>query len=289
MRSFGASLALLALLAACSPQAEEAAPPPPAGPSIQTDEVEYTAGDVTMKGFLAWDANQSGPRPGVLVAHEWWGYNDYARRRARQLAELGYTALALDMYGDGKQADHPDDAGKFAAEVMQNLPEAEARFHAAHELLDAHPTTDPGKTAAIGYCFGGGVVMHMARVGEDLAAVVSFHGSLPGGPIEDPDAVRAKVLVLHGAADPFTTPEQIDAFKKSMDDAGVDYRFVAYEGATHGFTNPEADANGEKFGLPLAYDAAADEQSWQAMQDFFEEVFAAPSEPAGDASEEEGD
>jgi dienelactone hydrolase len=288
MRSLGASLALLTLLAACTPQAEEAPPPPePAGPSIQTEEVEYTDGDITMKGFLAWDANQSGLRPGVLVVHEWWGHNDYARRRARELAELGYTALAVDMYGNGKQAEHPDDAGQFAAEVMQNMPVAQARFEAAHELLDAHPTTDPDRTAAIGYCFGGGVVLAMARAGADLDAVVSFHGSLPVEAIENPDAVKAKFLILHGAADSFATPEQIEAFKKSMDDAGVDYRFVTYEGAKHSFTNPDADAYAKEFGLPIAYDAAADEQSWQAMQDFFAEIFgdsggSGEDAPAGD-------
>jgi dienelactone hydrolase len=286
MRTLGTSIALLAFLAGCAPPAEET-PPPPAGPSIQTKEVEYTAGDVAMKGFLAWDANQSGPRPGILVVHEWWGHNDYARRRARQLAELGYTALAVDMYGDGKQADHPDGAGQFATEVMQNMPAARARFEAAHELLDAHPTTDPAKTAAIGYCFGGGVVLAMGRAGADLDAVVSFHGSLPTEPIENPEAVKARFLILHGAADSFATPEQIEAFKKSMDDAGVDYRFVAYEGAKHSFTNPDADAFAEKFGLPIGYDATADEQSWQAMKDFFEEVFGATTEPSGDGREQE--
>jgi dienelactone hydrolase len=292
MRSLGTSLVLLTLLAACTPQAEEAPPPPapePAGPSIQTEEVEYSDGETTMKGYLAWDANQSGPRPGVLVVHEWWGHNDYARRRARELAELGYTALAVDMYGDGKVAEHPDDAGTFAMEVMQNLPAARARFDAAHELLDAHPTTDPAKTAAIGYCFGGGVVLAMGRAGADLDAVVSFHGSLPGEAIENPEAVKAKFLVLHGAADSFATPEQVEAFKKSMDDAGVDYRFVAYEGAKHSFTSPDADAYAEKFGLPLAYDAAADEQSWQAMQDLFAEVFGDSDGAGGDApGEDEG-
>jgi dienelactone hydrolase len=243
-----------------------------------------------MKGFLAWDANLTGERPGVLVVHEWWGHNDYARDRARQLAELGFTALAVDMYGDGKTAEHPDDAGKFAGEVMQNIPAAEGRFNAAHELLDAHASTDPAKTAAIGYCFGGGVVLHMARAGADLAGVVSFHGSLPGDPVADPGAVKAKALVLHGAADPFVTPEQIEAFKKSMDDAGVGYRFVAYEGVQHSFTNPDADAYGEKFELPLAYNADADERSWQAMLEFFEEIFAdAPPEPAEPATEEGGE
>jgi len=273
---------------ACTPQAEETPPPPPPGPSIQTEEVEYDAGDVTMKGLLAWDADQEGPRPGVLVVHEWWGHDDYARDRARQLAELGYTALAVDMYGGGKQAQHPDEAGKFAGEVMRNIPSARARFRAAHELLDAHPTTDPAKTAAIGYCFGGGVVLHMARAGADLAGVVSFHGSLPGDPIEDPDAVKAKALVLHGGADSLVSREQIDAFKKSMEDAGVDYRFVAYEGAKHSFTNPEADRRAEEFDLPLAYDAAADEQSWEAMLEFFGELFATPRDPAGETSGEEG-
>jgi dienelactone hydrolase len=288
MRSLGASLALLTLLAACTPQAEEVPPPPePAGPSIQGEEVDYTDGETAMKGYLAWDANQSGPRPGVLVVHEWWGHNDYARRRARELAELGYTALAVDMYGDGRQAEHPDDAGQFAAEVMQNMPTARARFEAAHELLDAHPTTDPDRTAAIGYCFGGGVVLAMARAGADLDAVVTFHGSLPVEAIENPEAVKARFLILHGAADPFVTPEQVDAFKKSMDDAGVDYRFVAYEGAKHSFTNPDADTYAEKFGLPIAYDAAADEQSWQAMKEFLAEVFSAPAEPAEDAPGED--
>jgi dienelactone hydrolase len=290
MRSLGASLALLTLMAACTPQAEEPPPPPaPTGPSIQTEDVEYTDGETTMKGLLAWDAHQSGPRPGVLVVHEWWGHNDYARRRARELAALGYTALAVDMYGDGKVAEHPDDAGKFATAVMQNMPAARARFEAAHDLLDAHPTTDPDRTAAIGYCFGGGVVLAMGRAGADLDAVVTFHGSLPGEAIEDPEAVKAKFLILHGADDSFATPEQIEAFKKSMDDAGVDYRFVAYEGAKHSFTNPDADAYAAEFGLPIGYDAAADEQSWQAMKDFLAEVFAASS-GAGDGApgEEEG-
>lgn len=293
MRASGAILALPAVfaLAACSPPAEEAPPPTtaPDGPRIETQEVEYTAGDTTMKGFLAWDANQEGPRPGVLVVHEWWGHNQYARDRARQLAELGYTALAVDMYGDGKQADHPDDAAAFSSAVMQDLDTAEARFEAAHALLDAHPTTDPARTGAIGYCFGGGIVLHMARVGADLQAVASFHGSLPAAHTPEPGTVKAKILVAHGAEDPFTTAEQIETFEKEMDAAGADYRFVAYEGAVHSFTNPGADALGEKFGLPLKYDAEADRQSWQAMQDLFAEAFTAmpvsgaEAEPAGDA------
>jgi len=292
MKASGAGLALSTIFAAaaCSPPAQEAPPATtvPAGPSIRTEEVEYTSGDTTMKGYLAWDENQKGQRPGVLVVHEWWGQTEYPRKRARQLAELGYTALAVDMYGDGKQADHPEDAGAFAGAVMQDLAGAQARFEAAHALLDAHPTTDPARTAAIGYCFGGGVVLHMARIGSDLQAVASFHGDLSSHHTPEPGSIKAKILVAHGAADPFVPAEVVEAFKKEMDAAGADYRFIAYEGAVHGFTNPDADAYGEKFKLPLKYDAEADRQSWQAMLELFDEAFAAPgaetAEP-GDATE----
>jgi dienelactone hydrolase len=277
MRNFGASL-VLTVLAACSSPAPESEPPAtPSGPQIRTEEVEYSAGDVTMKGFLAWDENQPGPRPGVLVVHEWWGLNDYARSRARQLAELGYTALALDMYGNGQQAEHPEDATKFSSAVMSDLPAAEARFEAARSLLAAHPAVDGSRIGAIGYCFGGGVVLHMARVGADLKAVASFHGALASMHTPEPGTVKAKILVAHGAADPFVPAEQVEAFKAEMDAAGADYRFVAYEGATHSFTNPGATAVGEKFNLPLAYDEAADRQSWQAMQELFDDAFAEPT------------
>ena len=287
MRAFGASLALSTIFAAaCSPPAQEAPPPTtaPAGPRVQSEEVAYSSGDTTLRGYLAWDSNQQGERPGVLVVHEWWGHDDHARTRARQLAELGYTALAVDMYGDGKQADHPDDAGAFSSAVMQDLAAAQARFEAAHALLDAHPTTDASRTGAIGYCFGGGVVLHMARVGADLQAVASFHGSLGSMHTPEPGSVKAKILVAHGAADPFVPEEQVGAFKKEMDAAGADYRFEAYEGALHSFTNPGADAKGEEFGLPLKYDAEADRQSWQAMQELFAEAFAAAPAAAAPAA-----
>ena len=209
------------------------------------------------------------------MVHEWWGHNDYARERARMLAAMvGYTALAVDMYGDGKTADHPQDAGKFSQAAMSDLGVAEQRFLAARRLLEAHATTDSSRTAAIGYCFGGGVVLHMARVGTDLKGVASFHGSLSARTPAKAGAVRAEVLVLHGADDGFVPPEQIAAFKKEMTDAGARFKFVAYPGAVHSFTNPGATAIGEKFDIPLAYHAEADAQSWAELDAFLQRLFA---------------
>ncbi len=245
----------------------------PAWGAVQGEEIEYRVGETTMKGYLAFDAAAPGTRPGILVVHEWWGHNDYARQRARMLAELGYTALALDMYGDGRTAQHPDEAGRFATAVRTNLPEAKQRFEAAKTTLQAHPSVDASKIAAIGYCFGGAVVLEMARRGVDLDGVVSFHGSLGTQNPAQSGAVKGRVLVLNGADDPLVSDEEIAAFKKEMERAGVDYRFVDYPGAVHSFTNPRADEFGRKFGLPLAYDAEADAQSWREMKAFFDEIF----------------
>jgi dienelactone hydrolase len=241
--------------------------------AIQGKEVSYREGDTVLKGYLAWDDSIQGKRPGVLVVHEWWGHNDYARSRAKQLAGLGYTALAVDMYGDGKVAAHPDDAKKFSSAVGGNLPLAKARFLAALKVLTSHKTVDASKTAGIGYCFGGGMVLQMARQGVDLDGVVSFHGSLGTGSPAQPGVVKAKVLVYNGAADPFVNPEQIAAFNQEMASAGVSYTFVNLPNAKHSFTRPGADEVGKKFGLPLAYNKAADEKSWLGMQRFFDEIF----------------
>jgi len=241
---------------------------------IKTVEVSYREDDTLLKGMLAYDDAIEGKRPGVLVVHEWWGQNDYARRRAKMLAELGYTALAVDMYGDGKTADHPKDASAFSSAVGGNLPLAKARFDAALNLLKKDPTVDAARIAAIGYCFGGGIVINMARMGEDLAGVVSFHGSLGTNSPAKKGDIKTRLLVLNGAEDPFTKPQQIAAFKKEMDDAGADYRFVNYPGAKHSFTNPDADKFGKEFGLPLEYNEQADKDSWQQMQDFFREIFS---------------
>lgn len=240
---------------------------------VVTKEVTYESDGLTMKGLLAWDDAIEGERPGVLVVHEWWGHNDYARERAKMLAKLGYAAMAIDMFGDGKTADHPKDAGAFAGEAMKNLEVAKARFEAARSLLNEQPVTDSAKNAAIGYCFGGGVVLHMARLGVDLDGVVSFHGSLGAKQKAEAGEVDAKVLVCNGAADTFVSEEAIAAFKSEMEAAKVDFEFINYDGALHGFTNPGATAKGEKFGIPLAYEKAADEASWSKMQAFFGEIF----------------
>lgn len=266
---------LAAFLSACgeAPTEEAEEVSEPSGPSIQGQEIDYTSGDVVLKGYLAYDESSEEKRPGILVVHEWWGHNDYARRRADMLAELGYTALAVDMYGDGKTADHPENAQQFMGEVMQNMDEGEARFRAALAILKDHPSTDPERVAAIGYCFGGAVVLHMARIGEDLDGVVSFHGDLSSMATPEPGSVEAKVLVLHGADDSFISDAAIESFKEEMETAGVDYRFVAYEGAKHSFTNPDADEYAERFGMDLAYDESADEASWAEMQRLFDEIF----------------
>jgi dienelactone hydrolase len=240
--------------------------------NIKGMEVTYASDSTSMKGYMAYNQNLEGKRPGIVVIHEWWGHNDYVRERADQLAELGYTALAVDMYGDGQQADHPDDAGKFAMSVMSNLPEATARFNAALELLKQQESVDADKIAAIGYCFGGSVALTMANSGVDLDAVAAFHSGveLPVMPGAD---LKAKVLVCNGADDPFISPESVTAFKEAMDATGVSYEYIAYPGVKHSFTSKAADANGEKFGLPLEYNAEADAKSWESLQALLAEVF----------------
>lgn len=241
--------------------------------AVQTRVVEYRDGALVLKGYLAWDDARKGKRPGMLVVHEWWGHNDYARKRARMLAKLGYTALAVDMYGGGRQAPHPEDAGKFASEVTKNMDVMKARFLVAMDRLKQEPTVDTARIGAIGYCFGGAVVLNMARQGLDLAGVASFHGSLATSHPAEPGEVKAKVLVLHGGADTFIPPEQVGAFAAEMARAGADFRFISLAGAKHSFTNPDADAYARQFGMDVAYDAAADRASWEEMRRFFRQLF----------------
>lgn len=241
---------------------------------IHDETVAYAAGDTTCKGVLAVDRGRSGKRPGVIVVHEWWGLNDYIRRRARMLAELGYVALAADIYGEGRTAATPAEATQLMNGILGDIKAGEARFAAAYERIKAHPDCDPGRVAAIGYCFGGAMVLHQARIGTPLRGVVSFHGAL--GSFHKPAAgtVKAKVLVCHGAGDKLVPDADIDAFKQEMEAAKADFRFHSYPGALHGFTNPEADEAARKYGIPLGYDAAVDQRSWQDMQEFFGRIFA---------------
>lgn len=242
-------------------------------PNIVGVEVSYSTDSTEMKGYIVYDESIEGKRPGILVVHEWWGHNDYTRERATMLAELGYTALAIDMYGDGKQAEHPEDAGKFSGQVMSNMDEAKARFMKALETLKNHPSVNPEKIAAIGYCFGGSVVLTMANAGIDLDAVAAFHSgvNLPIKP--NHETLKTKILVCNGADDPFITPESVEEFKAEMDSVGADYKYVAYENAVHAFTSKGADELGKKFDLPLAYNENADNASWLELQTLLNSVF----------------
>lgn len=242
--------------------------------AVQGKEVSYRADGTTLKGYIAYDDAIKGKRPAVLVVHEWWGHNDYARKRADMLAAMGYTALAVDMYGDGKLANHPDDAGKFATEVSKNMPLAKRRFEAGMKLLRKQKTVAPKEMAAIGYCFGGGVVLNMARMGEDLKGVASFHGSLDALTLAEPGKIKARIVSFTGEDDPMIGADKVAAFKQEMDKAGADYRVVTYPGVKHSFTNPAADELGKKFNLPLAYNAGADKDSWQQATVFLREIFA---------------
>ncbi len=244
--------------------------------ALHEENVEYRSGDTVLKGYLVWDDAKGDHQPGVLVVHEWWGLNDYARKRAKMLAELGYTAFAVDMYGEGKNSEHAKDAEAFMKSVTETEGVAQRRFLAAKEFLASQPRVEANMIAAIGYCFGGSTVLNMARLGIGLKAVVSFHGNLATQSPAQPGQVKAKVLVLNGAADSFVTPESIVAFKQEMDQAGADYQFINYPGALHSFTNPDADRLGKANNLKVAYDANADKESWAAMQVLFNEVFVRP-------------
>ena len=241
--------------------------------AIQGKSVNYTDKDITMQGYLAWDDSSNKARPGILVVHEWWGHNDYARKRARMLAEEGYLAMSIDMYGDGKVAAHPDQAGEFSSAAMGNLEKAEMRFNAAMQVLNEHPLMLKNKMAAIGYCFGGGVVLHMARVGTDLKGVASFHGSLGAKVEAEKDQISAQVLVLHGAEDAFIPQEKVKVFETEMKRTNAVFEIIQYPGAKHGFTNPEADEAAQRFSLPLAYNREADEKSWESLKEFLVKVF----------------
>ncbi len=244
----------------------------PVQAAVETKTVEYRQGDTRMVGYLAYPKDAAGSLPGVLVVHEWLGLNDYAKHRAEQLAELGYIALAADIYGDGKIAADVKEAGKLAGTYKSDRPLLRARVAAALAALKAQPGVVPDKIAAIGYCFGGTTVLELARSGANVAGVVSFHGGLDTPTPQDAKNIHAKVLALHGADDPYVPADQVAAFESEMRQGGVDWQLIAYGGAVHGFTNP---ANGGDNSKGAAYNAAADARSWAAMRYFFEELFGA--------------
>jgi dienelactone hydrolase len=246
----------------------------PALAAIKEEPVTYKDGETTMKGFVVYDTAKQGKRPGIVIVPEWWGITKHMHNEARAFAGQGYTAFIADMYGEGKTADNPKDAGALSGAVMKNPQTMEARFDAARAQLVKHPTVDPTRIGAVGYCFGGAVVLNMARAGADLAGVAGFHASLGlNTPAPAPGTVKAKILVLNGADDPFVKKEQYVTFKADLDAAKADYRVIEYPGAVHAFTNPEATAMGQKFNLPLRYDAKANEQAKAEAAKFFAQVF----------------
>jgi dienelactone hydrolase len=242
----------------------------PALAEVRTQTVEYKQGDVILEGCLAYDDASREKRPGVLVIHEWWGINDYVKGRVQQLAQMGYVAFAADMYGKGVRAANPADAGRLAGTYLKDRKLLRARVSAGLDLLKKHQFTDVQRISAIGYCFGGTTVLELARSGADIAGVVSFHGGLDTPDPNDAKNIKAKVLVLHGADDPYVPASQVLAFVDEMRKAGVDWQLVMYGGAVHSFTNPESGNDPSK---GAAYNEKADRRSWQAMKDFFGEIF----------------
>lgn len=241
--------------------------------SIKGEEVTYMDGATTLKGFIAFNDKMQGLRPAIIVVPEWWGNNDYTRKRARMLAELGYIALAADMYGDGKLAADPKEAQNSATPFYKDPQLGKSRMEAAIKKIEEYPQADGNKIAAIGYCFGGSMVLNAAKMGMDLKGVVSFHGGLATIPAKK-GSTKAKILVCHGGADNFISPEDQASFKKNLDSVKAAYTFKVYEGATHAFTNPNATAIGKKFNMPIEYNEAADKQSWADMQAFLKGIFS---------------
>ncbi|AQX85508.1 dienelactone hydrolase family protein [Elizabethkingia bruuniana] len=238
---------------------------------IVAEDLTYSENGKTFKSFLAFDKSKAGKLPVVFIIPEWWGMNDYVKNRAKQLADLGYIAIAVDMYGDGKVIGNPDDAGKLAKPFYGNADLAKQSFEAALKQIEKNEKADTGKMAAIGYCFGGAMALNMARINEPLKGVISFHGNLMTG--VKPTTNSIPVLVLNGEDDTFVSKDEIASFKKQMDSAGVKYEFVNYPGAIHSFTNPDATAVGKKYKLKVAYNEAADKASWKEMITFFNKIF----------------
>ena len=240
---------------------------------VEGGALKYDVDGATHIGFFASDADHSEARPGVIVIHEWWGCNDFVRERARRLAEAGYAAFAIDMFGGGATADKPDQAAALMNGVLQDMDSGTRRLEAAYQTLMLQPQVDAQRTAAIGYCFGGAMALHMARIGMPLKAAVSFHGAL--GSFHKPahGSVRPRILICHGGADKLVSHDELQACRAEFEEAGADLEIKVYPGALHGFTNPQATERGQKYGLPLAHDSEADADSWRAMLSLFDTVF----------------
>jgi dienelactone hydrolase len=238
--------------------------------AIHTETVEYKQGDTTLEGFVAYDDAIQGKRPGILVVHQWMGLTDYEKNRAEMLAQLGYVAFCADIYGKGVRPQNTAEAGAQAGKYKNDRQLLRARVNAGLDALRQQPRVDPKRIAAIGYCFGGTTVLELARSGADIAGVVSFHGGLDAPNPDDGKNIKCKVLVCHGADDPFSSPQDIAAFENEMRKGGVDWQLIKYGGAVHSFTQPNAGNDNSK---GAAYNEKADVRSWDAMRQFFAEIF----------------
>lgn len=237
--------------------------------AIRTENVEYKQGDVTLEGYVAYDDSIAGKRPGVLVVHQWLGLTNYEKHRAEMLAQLGYVAFCADIYGKDNRPQGVQEAGPLAGKFKSDRTLLRARVNAGLDALRQQPLVDPQNIAAIGYCFGGTTVLELARSGADIKGVVSFHGGLDSPTPADGNNIKCKVLVLAGADDPFQNPQDLAAFEKEMRDAKVDWQIAFYGGAVHAFTQP----NPGFVNAGAKYNEKADKRSWQAMKDFFAEIF----------------
>ena len=278
LKIYAGSLLLSCLFTACNNSDTKQADAAPAATdststvTLKEETVTIKSDGANLAGYVVYNDAIKGKRPAVLVLPEWWGLNDYARSRARQLAQLGYVALALDLYGDGKVAETPDTAQAYATPFYMHPEKAKTRIDSAIAKIRSYDVVDSANIGAIGYCFGGGMLLNTARLGDDLKGIVSFHGTLLGTPARK-DLLRTKILVCHGNADQFVSPKDVATFKKQMDSIGAVYTFIGYDSATHAFTNPASTANGQKFKMPIAYNAKADTASWEAMKNFFATLF----------------
>jgi dienelactone hydrolase len=241
-------------------------------PMMKEENISYTIDGKTYSGFIVYDQNINGKRPAVLVVHEWWGENDYTKMRARQLASLGYIAMAVDLFGSGTVAANPQEAMALTKPFYGDPNLAKTRLDAAIRKIKEYPQTDASNVAAIGYCFGGWVVLNSAKLGSDLKGIVSFHGGLTGAPANK-DLLKAKILVCHGDSDKFVSLKDVDLFKHQMDSIGANYTYKSYANATHAFTNPDATKIGQEFNMPIKYNAEADKNSWNDMNNFFAVLF----------------
>lgn len=248
----------------------------PMAAKVVTRTVAYSDGPVQLQGYLAYDeaVTARGKAPGVVVVPEWWGLNDYPKRRARELAELGYVAFAIDMYGDGRSTTSAEEAGSLAGQFY-GKPLMATRAQAGLNQLLGTGLVDPRRVAAIGYCFGGSTALALAFSGAPLAGVVSFHGGLHAPPPEAAQRTKAKLLICHGALDPLESKKDLDAFLSALNQGKYDFQFIEYSGALHAFTNPEADRYAKENDMvgKIGYNAEADHRSWSAMRTFFDEIF----------------